>query len=1363
MENCSKCSAGKYAIVEGAASETLCLNCEPGRYQTAVGANHVSLCLACSPGKTANDPGRTADCIVCPTGWYMDKPAQTTDCTVCPTGYAQSNETSISCEPCLPGLFQSAMGQDNCIECDAGKYSQSLFAVSCQNCIEGKHQDEPEASMCFICMPGTTAPSAGAHDCTECPVGKFMNTSEAVTDCHSCKTGQYQDEEGSFTCKFCLVGQYQNIETQVACVNCPSGYFQEFPEQTKCNFCPSGYVQTTAKQMSCTMCLAGRYEPNNASTFDCKICPSGYVQPLSKQRSCKMCLAGSSSPKPEQTICNACPAGKFEPSNASIKACEPCSLHTYAAVEGQAKCLSCPSGYKRGGNECATCGAGKYGTTVDSRKNTTDGSCLFCPAGQYRSGVVVGESLTTCVSCSVGYHQPAVGSSSCLPCIPGRYNNKLEQLDCAGCPVNYFASEIHSTSCTYCLPGTFTNDRNSSASCQPCPAGTAGAGCVPCLQGMYRGNTDNAKTCLKCKTGLHSSDSGSPFCLDCDAGKYAAVTGLIFCVQCAPGKYESEKRAKLPCNKCLNDLVPNAKQTACEVVPVDSDAAIAQLVSIHAATKDAKSLKLTYRLSMPPESGSMAVVRSADTLELQTSLRTDFKYTYKTKFIVLPPSSTKSSVLFSFVVDPPIDAMSNDGIVEIPKYGSVWNQLVYFRVRVVNEQGGEIRRGLFSTRNDAWTIASVCGDYGYLQTHKNNNLLESPLKIFSVENSDELVPACKICPEGANCRGSRTFAQVVARDGFHVLPWDASEYGRCPRQAACVGNDDTLALPKIKSEEDGGNSSQTILPCHPAHQGILCGECRFYHDTAIGDPLGVCFPCPDQTENLLKIVAVGLGAIGMLSFLVRDSLGGVNEIVVDHLNGEDASVPFHSVGIRIISSFMQIAGLLYNFRLDLPAPVVSLMTVQSSVSGVGGSALSFNCMLPDQRGHELFMTKLICIIIIIPLGLSLCVCLFWAAVFLLRKMCRTKDDKHVTPFDKAVGSVIIMYYIMFPSILNGMTDAMSCTTYGPKTSDTARVLLDGSLGTICYQSEHLMILLMVVVPSFFLFICFVPLVIVYSMRVHHKHLSLLPHQKNFNPVACYRYGFLFLGYEEEWYGWELLVMMRKAAFVVITGLLRPYGPVSQVTGACTILIVALSVHLQHRPYDSDGHDSMESMSLHSSLVILMSTLLCSMVGRNVEGKLGPVASIVLVILFFSATILFFFVAFMHICKHSHDQDGLLGKIARVLTKKTYNDRRHSIHNRHVGHVQRGKTGRNLVAVLPSKTITKRIPDSGKDIDEETKNVLLTPGNLKSWSVNEADSDEKTTQSSREEKESNDVKRRESRRYRVSKSTGGTGIGDMGHI
>jgi flagellar basal body-associated protein FliL len=1352
--------------VEGGAdlSES-CQDCVAGRYQPVTGADHESLCLPCEAGKTASDKGRTVDCLSCPSGWFMDLPAQTTECKPCQSGYAQKNESSITCEPCLPGFYQGLMSQNSCSRCDPGTYSQSLMAKNCKNCDRGQHQDKPAGSMCFVCMPGYTAPSAGARYCTACEAGKFMNVSEAKSDCHSCASGKYEDQTGSFTCKSCLVGQYQKFENQVSCDPCPRGYFQNFPAETKCDFCPTGFIQKQQEKTQCIMCLAGQFEPNTASVDDCKKCPEGYVQPLTEQSDCVKCLAGKTSTKPAQTVCSVCPAGRIEPGNGSTRACNKCDLHTYTELEGQSKCLLCPTGFKKaskGGTECELCGAGKYGAPKDIRKNTTDGSCLLCPEGKYRSGNI-SEPVTTCISCPEGYHQPAQGSASCLPCIPGRYNNQINQISCTECSVNYFAPEISLTSCTYCLPGTFTNKRSASASCQPCPAGTAGSGCALCELGMYRGNTDDEKTCLKCKKGKHASDLGSPFCLDCDAGKYADVEGLEICIHCAPGRYQSEKRAKLPCDVCLNDLVPNEKQTACEVVPVDPNAAIAQLVSIQAASKDAKSLNLTYELSKPPESDSISVIRSRDKLEVQSSLRTDFKYIYKTRFFAVPSASqlssgsSSSSVLFSFIVDPPSSTTSNDELIEIPKYGSVWNQLLYFRVRIVNEEGGRVRRGSFSTRNDAYTIASVCGDHGYLQTHKNNNLSESPLSIFLAKNTNEEdVPNCKVCPEGANCRGARTFSQVVPLDGYRVLPWDVSAYGKCPRPDACIGNDLTLDLPELKFEEDGGNSTLTVLPCHSAHQGILCGECKYYHDTAIGDPLGVCFPCPDETENLLKIIGIGIAAAAMLAFLVLDSLDGVEKIVVDHIDGEDAAVPFHSVGFRIISSFMQIAGLLNNFRLDLPAPIVSLMTTQSSVSGVGGSSLSFNCMLPETRGHELFMTKLIFIIIVIPIGLSLCVCVFWVVVVIVKKVCRSKADNHgVTPFDKAVGSIVIMYYIMFPSILNGMTDAMSCTTYGPKQSETARVLLDGSLETICYQNKHLMILVTIVVPSFVLFVCITPLVIVFSMRIHHKDLSLLPHQKNFNPVACYRFGFLFLGYEEEWYGWELLVMMRKATFVVVTGLLRPYGPISQVTGAITILFVALSVHLQHRPYDSDGHDIMESVSLHMSLIILMSTLLCSMVGRTLDGKLGTISTIILILLVFISTITFFGVALVHICKHSHDHDGPLGMIARALTKKTHNDRRHSIHRLHMPRFKRGMSGH--IPIAPHKVIPSR-KDIGSDEEKAEENRVLKPTEVKNWTTKTGeeaketkettnDTSEKKTENTERKKE-NDIKRRESRRHDV---------------
>lgn len=137
-------------------------------------------------------------------------------------------------------------------------------------------------------------------------------------------------------------------------------------------------------------------------------------------------------------------------------------------------------------------------------------------------------------------------------------------------------------------------------------------------------------------------------------------------------------------------------------------------------------------------------------------------------------------------------------------------------------------------------------------------------------------------------------------------------------------------------------------------------------------------------------------------------------------------------------------------------------------------------------------------------------------------------------------------------------------------------------------------------------------------------------------------------------------MMRKSSFVVTSGLLRPYGPVAQVVGAATILILSLSIHLQFRPYDSQGHDRMESVSLHASLLILMMVLLASIVGRNIVGKLGPTSSVVLIIIVFGSSLFFFCIAVREVMKHSHENQHVLGFLARRFSKAAKMDRRHTL-------------------------------------------------------------------------------------------------------
>ena len=417
----------------------------------------------------------------------------------------------------------------------------------------------------------------------------------------------------------------------------------------------------------------------------------------------------------------------------------------------------------------------------------------------------------------------------------------------------------------------------------------------------------------------------------------------------------------------------------------------------------------------------------------------------------------------------------------------------------------------------------------------------------------------------------------------------------------------------------------------------------------------------------------------------------------------EAQIPFHSVAIRIISSYMQVAGLLANFNLKLPEAITSLVSVQSGASGIGAQIISFDCLLPNVRGYDLEFTKQLAATIVAPLVLCVGVVLFWVVYSLIcgcgggaedrskeNNPKNNQDDKNqdknqenlenalpkskrmstntmakkkmigrVRVSDKMVGSLIVLFYLMFPSILNSITGTLACTRFGPDEDEMtgdqykieSRVLLDSAPSIICYQGKHMAMLGMISIPGFLLFVVLIPLYVVLAMRYYLSRCELHPVQKAFNPRVSYRYGFLFLGYRPSFFFWEVVVMVRKAAFVVAAGVLRPYGPVSQVIGAVCILLVSLSLNLQYLPYEIHGHDNMESFSLHCSLFILMAVLMAAVVTNNIDGSFGPTSSVVTVICVFAATVVVVLIFVWQILRHSHAHPGVLGTVSKLLSKK----------------------------------------------------------------------------------------------------------------
>ena len=569
--------------------------------------------------------------------------------------------------------------------------------------------------------------------------------------------------------------------------------------------------------------------------------------------------------------------------------------------------------------------------------------------------------------------------------------------------------------------------------------------------------------CIDCVPGYFSSKEKQPFCLDCDAGKYQKLGGAKECISCDPGFYNPDKRSTASCKRCIVEgETANDEGTGCIKVNVNPNAAVITIKDLRVASEDGRRVQIIFTLSSGVTATS--TIEATDRLELSVSPRTDFKK--DTSYILYDlkeiANNNKDPVDFTVIVEP-IESNKDDIYDEITGLGSVWEIQRYFRAKIYKIEGESVTFGADSVRNDMWDTATKCGNELYLRTHPDDDLTATPFPLKSLTERGDDTPSCIPCPKGANCRGPRTWAQVVSLPGYRPLPWDDRGYGACPRPLACPGNEENYLPPEDTFLLDGGNSTRTAAECYPSHRSMLCSECNHFFDTKLGDQLGLCVACPDATQNYLRLSGLFVVGVLMMSFLVHDTLHGVKKIgelfafsllvllflcsysslvlsslttcfvlfgfffsaVAGIAEGKDAAMPFHSIGIRIISSFMQIAGLLNNFRLDLPEAVTGMFTAQSAVSGVGGAVISFNCLLPETRGSELFMYRLLTIVVLIPVAAVIFVCLFWS--FYAGVLHKDKEPvitvhghayKHPRPKDKMIGTMVVLFYLMFPSILS---------------------------------------------------------------------------------------------------------------------------------------------------------------------------------------------------------------------------------------------------------------------------------------------------------------------------------------------------------
>eukprot|EP00949_MAST-11_sp_MAST-11-sp1_P004580 g4580.t1 len=339
--------------------------------------------------------------------------------------------------------------------------------------------------------------------------------------------------------------------------------------------------------------------------------------------------------------------------------------------------------------------------------------------------------------------------------------------------------------------------------------------------------------------------------------------------------------------------------------------------------------------------------------------------------------------------------------------------------------------------------------------------------------------------------------------------------------------------------------------------------------------------------SLAQILVGMLVVFAAAAYVVYDGIVGASEI-------ESTGVlPFHTLSLRTITSYLQVASMLSLYKITFPALVTKMIAGQVAVSSPGEVITNIDCLGFAKMPIELFTSKQLIIF-----SAPLIMCAFLGVLFGVRSLL-----KRISGINQFIGSCLIGLNLMYPTLVRRAALIFTCRKIGKAQ------FLDEALDVECYQGAHIPLLLGLGVPSILLYVFGFPVALLIVLRRLTQTGALDPTSKAYNRRWVLRLGFLYAGYEKKYAYWEALVLLRKASLSGFAVLLSYRSTALQVVVALLILYLCHFAQTMAEPLEHDWHDLMESRSLAASLLILFACMIGD-ASSNRDGTLPEEVSIV---------------------------------------------------------------------------------------------------------------------------------------------------------
>ena len=503
-----------------------------------------------------------------------------------------------------------------------------------------------------------------------------------------------------------------------------------------------------------------------------------------------------------------------------------------------------------------------------------------------------------------------------------------------------------------------------------------------------------------------------------------------------------------------------------------------------------------------------------------------------------------------------------------------WRHRVSIRAECVQ---GERR----SVREDGvvpqWQTAKSCDHTEYLRVYKDDDQV-TLLPLWA----DKSGPQCKPCKDGADCSGEAigVAGTLPALPGYWQVPWNALGKGDGQWGQRCI-------------IEEVCNATG----CAPPHAGPLCGMCEKGARHGTGRE---CVPCPEDGAKELQMVGILLLASVALAYLIYDGVVGAGNIE------ESGVLPFHTLALRTLISYLQVASMIQLYELKLPAAVEGLIAVETVASSAGDTMVGIDCVTSASPMDVLVAKQVI--VSLAPIVLFCALALFHVVRVLAGRV------KKPAAVDQFVAGAMVVLNLLYPTLVKRSARMFSCRSIG------GRYFLDEALDVECWKAEHTVAYLATALPGVAIYVVGFPAALLVVLLRLKKRGALKKDDPKYDGRWVLRLGFLFAGYEDEFVHWESIVLARKASLSAMAVFLANSGTTVQVVVAVLILLICLFLQMKYEPLEHDWHDLMEERSLMSSNLILIACLLAN-AGRQ-GNDLTLTASISLSLFVFVITLLF---------------------------------------------------------------------------------------------------------------------------------------------